>query len=122
MQVIHKNKKIMRFIPTKIHGIMDYTVSSILSASPAFLPLKYKTARKLLVSAGLGATIYSLFTNYELGAVKKIPMKTHLNLDVASGIFLLMSPLFFNLRKGERGPLMFTGMLEVGAGLLSKKS
>ncbi|MDQ3395917.1 MAG: hypothetical protein M3512_17675 [Bacteroidota bacterium] len=110
----------MRFISTKAHGIMDYTVGTILSVGPALLGPKYKTARKLLFASGMAATIYSLFTNYELGAVKKLSMKTHLTLDVLSGLFLVASPWLFVLNKEEKAPLMISGLVEIGAGLLSK--
>jgi len=101
---------------------MDYAVGSILTSSPAFLPRRYKTARNLMVAAGLGATIYSLFTNYELGVVRKLSMKTHLRLDVMSGLLLIAAPYYLKVRKGEKGALLLTGMVEVGAGLLSKES
>lgn len=112
----------MRFISTKVHGIMDYTVGAILSASPAFLPHEYNTTRKLLVGAGLGATVYSMFTNYELGVIRKVPMKTHLTLDIMSGLLLVAAPFIFSVKKGEKAPLILTGLVEIGAGLFSKKN
>jgi hypothetical protein len=112
----------MRFISTKVHGIMDYTVGALLSASPLFLSSEFKTARKLLVTAGIVATIYSLFTDYELGAIRKLPMKTHLKLDVLSGLSLMAAPFILDVQKEEKTTLLLTGLVEVGAGLLSKTS
>ena len=47
------------------------------------------------VSLGAGAIIYSLMTDYELGATKGISMRTHLTLDLVSGILLAASPWIF---------------------------
>jgi hypothetical protein len=101
---------------------MDYSVGAILTASPAFLPHDFRMARKMMVSAGLGATIYSLFTNYEMGAIKKLPMKTHLKLDIMSGLLLMTAPLFMIIKKEEKKALIFTGMVELCAGLFSKEN
>jgi hypothetical protein len=34
-------------------------------------------------------------TDYEFGLVKTIPMKTHLNIDLISGLLLAVSPWVF---------------------------
>lgn len=111
----------MRFIPTRIHGIMDYTVSTILFSGPAYLGKKYETTKNLFLAAGLGATAYSLFTNYEGGAIKKLPMSAHLTLDVISGLLLTMAPFLLQVNKRERLPLILAGLVEVSAGMLTKR-
>ena len=89
MWVSTRNKKIMRFIPTKVHGALDYTVGALLAAGPWLLKTDKKSAATYVpIALGAGAILYSLFTNYEWGAVKKIPMKDHLKMDLGSGVFL----------------------------------
>lgn len=110
----------MRFIPTKIHGAIDYTVGSLMTSSP-LLGVKGSIENAIPVTMGIGATIYSLFTDYEMGAVKTIPMKTHLTLDIMSGAFLLASPFIFkNMDKKAKISFAALGLFEIAAGLFTK--
>jgi hypothetical protein len=50
--------------------------------------------------AGAG---YGLFTDYELGAFRALPMPVHLALDAAKGVFMAASPWLFGFaKKGTR--------------------
>lgn len=108
-------------IPTRVHGVLDYTTGALLMALPGIL----KAARRgraeaaIPVALGAGALLYSLFTDYELGAVRKIPMKVHLALDVASGIFFAASPWLLDLDEDVRAPYLALGMWEIAAGLMT---
>lgn len=91
----------LRFIPTKAHGILDYVNGSALLAAPELLRTKDEP-RAALVSrlAGGGATTSTLMTDFELGAVKAIPMPIHLMLDAASGALLVGAPWLLGYAKG----------------------
>lgn len=104
----------MKIISTKLHGILDYVVGSMLVVVP-FLVFKDYSSPEFLVPAILGAStlVYSLMTNYELGAVKKIPMLTHLSLDTLSGIFLAASPWLFDFEMRIFWPYLLVGAMEV---------
>lgn len=80
-------------IPTKVHGIVDFAKSGALVAAPEVFRLKDVRASALTPRI-LGATgsVYSALTDYELGAVRMLPMKAHLALDAASGALLAASP------------------------------
>src|SRR6478735_6430587 len=87
----------MRFIPTKAHGIMDYLIGALLIVAPWFLGFSKGGAETFVpVIIGSVVIIYSIFTDYEVGLVRNIPMNTHLTLDVLSGIVLAISPWLFN--------------------------
>ena len=78
----------MRFIPTKIHGYLDYMMGLLLIASPWLFDFADGGAKQWIpVILGVSAIIYSLMTDYELGASRTISMPTHLMLDLVSGIF-----------------------------------
>ncbi len=77
-------------ISTRVHGVLDYATAGLLLTAPRALGWGSRT-RRLLATAGIGATAYSLLTEYELGAVRKLPMPVHLNLDAASGLRLLLA-------------------------------
>lgn len=110
----------LRFIPTRMHGVLDYVTGTALMNTPFFRFSKGKLEAAIPVSLGASAAIYSMFTNYELGAVKKIPMKTHLTVDVISGVFLAASPFLFGFYKNVWVPHLAVGLFEIAAGLLTK--
>ena len=83
----------MRFIPTRVHGLLDYLVGLLLIAAPWVFNFARGGAETWVpVALGAGALLYSLFTDYELGLVKRLPMGTHLTLDLLSGLLLAASP------------------------------
>ena len=112
----------MRFIPTKIHGYMDYTMGLLLIASPWLFDFADGGAKQWIpIVLGAGAIIYSLLTDYELGVSRVISMPAHLNLDLASGILLAASPWLFGFAEEVYLPHLILGILEIGAALTTKR-
>jgi len=60
-----------------------------------------------------------LLTNYELGVTKGISMRTHLTLDLMSGILLAASPWIFGFSEYVYLPHLVLGILEIGASLVT---
>ena len=114
----------MRFIPTRIHGVLDYATGGALLWAPNLLGLgDVPAAARVLRLAGGGAGLYSMLTDYELGAVKLIPMPVHLALDAASGALVASSPWLFGFaREGPRYwlPHVLVGAFEMLAAATSK--
>ena len=93
----------IRFIPTQVHGVLDYLTGGTLLAAPRLLGLKSgSAAARVFTVAGGGAAAYSLLTDYELGLVKLLPMPAHLALDAASGALLAAAPWLFGFAGGGR--------------------
>ena len=46
---------------------------------------------------GIAAILYSLFTDYELGAIRVLRIRFHLLLDAVFGLVMLAAPLLFDL-------------------------
>jgi hypothetical protein len=110
----------MRFIPTQIHGIMDYLMGALLIAAPWLFGFAAGGAETWVpVILGVGVIIYSIFTNYELGLVKSLSMGTHLGLDIAGGLVLAVSPWLFGFADFVWVPHVVFGLLEIGAGLMT---
>ena len=111
----------MQFIPTRAHGLLDYLVGLLLIAAPWVFNFDRGGAEMWVpVVFGVGALGYSLFTNYELGVIKRLPMGTHLTLDLLSGTFLAASPWLFGFSEFVYMPHLVLGVLEVGAALITK--
>jgi hypothetical protein len=101
---------------------MDYLMGVLLIASPWLFGFANGGAAQWVpVILGISALIYSLMTNYELGVAKTISMKTHLTLDLMSGIFLAASPWIFGFNDVVYLPHLILGIAEIGAALMTEK-
>ena len=111
----------MRFIPTKLHGIIDYLWGLSLLASPWVLGYADVPAAKwLAIVFGLGAILYSMITVYELGLLRILPMPLHLILDGAGGAFLAASPFLFGFADRVYWPHLAFGLFSVAASLITR--
>lgn len=111
----------MRFIPTRVHGAMDYLMGLVLIAVPWVLGFAEGGAETWIpVGLGIGAIVYSMLTDYELGAVPMIGMKAHLGLDIAAGVLLLASPWLFGFSDRIFIPHVVLGAVEVAAALMTQ--
>ena len=111
----------MRFIDTRTHGYTDYLVGIILILAPYLFGFADGSAAQWVPQIlGLGAIVYSLLTDYELGAMRVIPMPVHLGLDFASGLLLLASPWLFGFADRIAWPHVLFGLIEIGASLTTQ--
>ncbi len=111
----------MRIISTKMHGVLDYLVGIFLIVSPWLFNFADGGAKIWIpIILGVSALVYSMMTNYELGVFKTLSMKTHLTLDLLSGIFLAASPWIFGFADTVYMPHLIFGLLEIGASLMTK--
>ena len=107
-------------IPTKVHGALDYITAAFLHTLPRVMGWS-KPVTRLLDAAGAGATAYSLMTDYELGAVKVLPMKAHLTLDALSGGALVGAAMVMDDEDPDvRATLAAIGAWEIAAALLTR--
>lgn len=112
----------MKIIPTRVHGILDYLMALTLVAIPAFVDWP-STAETILMVMGVGVFLYSLMTDYELGAFRVLPMGVHLALDLMGGLVLLTAPfLFFSGHETAQMVFMILGAGEILATLLTHTS
>lgn len=112
----------MNIISTRIHGILDYGSAVLIAASPWLFGFSgYEAPTWPLVAAGMLILGLSLFTDYEWGLVKTIPMTTHLRMDMALGVLLAISPWLLEFADRTFLPHVIFGALEIGAGLLTQK-
>lgn len=111
----------MRFITTKIHGMLDYLTGIILIAIPWIYGFAGGgPAQMVLVTVGVLIIIMSLLTKYEYGFYKAIPMEVHLLTDAVIGVFLIMSPWLFDFAYVALGPHLLFGILGIGAALFTR--
>jgi hypothetical protein len=113
----------MRLIPTKVHGVLDYLSGALLIASPWLFDFAdHDTARWVAIAVGIAVLGLSIFTDYELGLVKQIPMSAHLTMDMLAGALLAASPWLFGFSDRVYLPHLILGLMEIGAGLLTQRT
>jgi lysylphosphatidylglycerol synthetase-like protein (DUF2156 family) len=86
-----------KFIPTKVHGALDYIVAVALILAPWLFGFSEVGGAAVIVPMvlGVGLILYSLFTKYEWGLIKVLSMPYHLVIDVVASLVLIASPFLF---------------------------
>lgn len=111
----------MRFISTRAHGVIDYASGLLLILAPYLFGFANGGAAQLVPQIlGVVAVAMALLTDYELGAVRLVPMPTHLVMDIAIGVLLALSPWLFGFAGFVFWPHLILGIAEIGAGLTTR--
>jgi hypothetical protein len=110
----------MRFLPTRVHGVIDYLWGLALLSTPwLFGFADVPGAKWTAIIFGLGAILYSALTAYELGLLKLLPMPLHLILDGIGGIVLAASPFLFGFSNQVYWPHVLFGLFSVAASFVT---
>ena len=112
----------MQVIPTRVHGMMDYMIGALLIAAPWLFGFDRGGAETWVpVALGASVILYSLMTDYELGAVRRLPMPTHLALDMGGGALLAVSPWLFGFADVVWTPHLLVGLIEIGTAMMTQR-
>ncbi|MES2628463.1 MAG: SPW repeat protein [Bacteroidota bacterium] len=110
----------MKIISTKVHGVLDYLLGFTLILLPWILDFnEYGIQSSIMVGLGMFTVLMSIFTRYELGVWKKIPMAGHLFLDALVAVILIASPWVFGFADQIYLPHVILGATELVAVILS---
>ena len=110
----------MRFLPTALHGILDYASAIVLIALPWILDWP-DSARWVMTILGVGVIAYSLITDYEQSVAKILPMTGHLALDAMGGLVLIATPFIAGIDDNTVVTIMvILGLFELGAAAVTK--
>jgi len=111
----------MRKISRKTHGVIDYLSVGFMSAAPWLFGFSTNLPASICFYISAAAVLFlSLFTNYELGIRKSIPMAFHLDMDMVLGLLLATSPWLFGFAQEVYLPHVLTGAFAMVAGLISQ--
>lgn len=106
-------------IPTRLHGAIDYAWGTLLILM-SFLILA-GAARSVAVTFGAIVIAVSLFTDYEWGWCRLIPMPLHLGAEVVAGALLAASPWLLGFADRLWWPHLGFGAFAVVAALLTAR-
>lgn len=116
-----KGENLMQRMSTQTHGVFDYIVGALLIIAPWLLGFADGGAAMwTAIGVGIVILLSSIMTNYELGLVHVIPMKGHLALDVAAGLFLALSPWLFAFSAFVFWPHLVVGIFLAISGLITQ--
>jgi hypothetical protein len=115
----------IRFLPTRVHGVLDYLVGIALILAPNIFQFSEVGGAAVFVPRVLGAVLilYSLVTRYEWGILKLVPMSYHLMVDFAASVLLAASPFifgFFSLKPNAWAPHVAVGLIVILVVLVSQ--
>lgn len=81
-------------LSSKIHGILDYvTVVFLLSAPPLFDMMS--VAATFTYALGIVHLVLTIFTRFELGIIKLVPLKIHGFIEILVAVALVAVAFFF---------------------------
>jgi hypothetical protein len=111
----------MRFLSTRVHGMIDYATGALLIIAPWLFGFADGSAAQW-VPMVLGASILamSLITDYELSLTRLIPMGAHLAVDGLGGALLAVSPWLFGFADRTYWPHLIIGIAEIGVSLVTR--
>lgn len=111
----------MKIINTKVHGFHDYFTWILLLVSPwLFRFANGKIEMWIPLFLGFFTLLLSLLTDYEFGLFKVISMKVHLAADIATGLFLAISPWILGFSERVYVPHLFIGVLQLIVAFVSQ--
>ena len=115
----------MQFLSTKTHTIIGLVVGAALIVAPWLFGFADKGGAAVMVPIFVGIFILlsELTTTSPLSAVKLVPMRVHIMMDVLTGLFLLVSPWLFGFNDLEANawlPHVVVGVMIVGYALVTR--
>ena len=111
----------MHFISTRVHGFLDYLLGVFLILLP-WLGAYPANRMETVVPEVIGIIIiaYSLFTDYEWGLSRLMPMTSHLGTELVVGAVLMISPWLFDFSERIWLPHFLLGLLTMTMALTSQ--
>jgi hypothetical protein len=106
-------------LPTRTHGVLDYVVGALMIALPFILRFGPGAQTWIFVALGGAAILYSLFTDYELGVIRKLQMPVHLWLDGIAGVLLAVSPWLFGFDSDVWIPHVVFGAFSIAVAVVT---
>lgn len=110
----------LRFVPTFVHGIIDYVTSVLLFAAPFYFG--WTGAQKwIAIVVALIFFVQTVFTDFELGIVRFLRIRFHLFMEFVLGIFLIAAPFIWNFPRANVWPYFMVGALAIFLFITTKK-
>jgi hypothetical protein len=109
-------------ISPRAHGIIDYVFGLALISSPWLLGFAREWEETWIpFIVGMGVIVSAVFTNFEYGIIRTMPLRAHLVIDVILGVSLAASPWLLGFAEIVWLPHLIGGVILIGTGLLTRR-
>jgi hypothetical protein len=95
-------------LSSKIHGVVDYLVVLFLIVSPTLFGLQERTATFTYTLSAIHLLL-TIFTNFELGLIKLIPLKIHGIIELLVSILLIGTAYYLGSIEGNSSRNYYLG-------------
>jgi hypothetical protein len=100
--------------------MLDYLLGALLIGAPWLFGFADGGAAQWTpVVLGAAVLLYSLFTDYELGVVKRLQIPAHLLLDAVGGLALAVSPWMLGFDERVWIPHVALGLVQVATAAIT---
>lgn len=99
-------------IPQSVYAVADYALGALLLVAPWICGFSdHMLATATTMSFGAAIIAYSAFTDYQLAALRRVPMPIHLALDAVVGGLLIGAPFMFGFADRTWIPHLVIGVV-----------
>ena len=117
----------MKFLSTRTHTIIGLIVGAAFIVAPWLFGFADEGGAAVMIPIFVGVFILlsELTTTSPISAIKLVPMRIHIMMDVLTGLFLLASPWLFGFNDLEANawvPHVIVGVMIVGYALVTRTS
>jgi hypothetical protein len=99
-------------IPQSIYAVADYALGAVLIAAPWLCGFSdHLTATAITIGFGAAIIGYSAFTDYQLSAMRSVPLPIHFALDAIVGGLLIGAPFMFGFADRTWIPHLVIGIV-----------
>jgi hypothetical protein len=121
MQSLPTLPTIAPVLTSQQHGMLDYGLGALLVLLPFLGGFADAGAAAWIPTlVGFALIGLGLVTDYELSAVRIVPLRVHLLVDLGAGVILLLSPFLFAFASVVWLPHVLAGFAEIGAALTTR--
>ncbi len=106
-------------IPTRVHGMLDLVTAGAFCVMPAMFGAT-KVGRRIMYGMAAVTLAADALTRFEPGIFKKLPMRAHLGIDIATGT-LICSATLMHKHASSRAITLGMGLWQIGIALLTEQ-
>jgi hypothetical protein len=113
----------MDWLTPRLHGAIDYALGAALIALPfAFEIDPGDIADLLLIGFGVAMIAFTALTRHDLALIRRVPLVSHLCIDLGAGALLFFSPWIFGFNERVLLPYLGFGFAIIWVAFLTGAS